>query len=171
MAKGIPSNSTIKRGEMRPSPVVEGLDFAYPVLMDCSLNWSSNPENPSDEKPERFYDCGLRFAEDAMKETELSPALCFFSAGQKIKDEKIFEVRAIYVVAVKLSGKNGATNKADIKKLLEEIAGTAAWPLFRTLFAQICSQATRDLPFLPALPKLRWFTPDKMGTKKEEEKT
>jgi hypothetical protein len=151
-----------RRGELRPSPIVEALDFYYPVLVDCVLEWGATPESVGGEKPERFYDSSLRLADDNMKKSKMSVAACFFSAGQKSKEKKIFEIRTMYLIAVKHSGERAAAiNWADRTKLLEESAETAAWPLFRTLFAQMASQTNLDLPLLPNMPKLRWLQQEK----------
>jgi hypothetical protein len=141
---------------MRLSPVIAGLDFYYPVLIDCDMEWSTMPDNLEGEKPERFYDSGLRLTEDATRE-KITIAACLFSAGQKIKENKIFEFKASYLIAVSHASGRDILHRAERKKLLEEMASTAAWPLFRSLFAHMASQTNLELPLLPNLPKLRWL--------------
>jgi hypothetical protein len=84
----------------------------------------------------------------------MNVVVCEFSAGQKIKDTKILEIRATYFVAF---GGKTIMQVEEKKKLIEQIAGASAWPLFRDLFIHIGSQSGEELPLLPNVPKLRWL--------------
>src|ERR1700726_4262602 len=118
---------------MRASSIVEQLRFYYPILIECNLDWSPTPEHSESEKPARFYDSVLRVAEESWKD-DTTIAVCIFSAGQKLKDSKFFQIRASYAIAVSHK-RHEALKKADRKRLLEEFALGSAWPLFRVLFA------------------------------------
>ncbi len=163
MAKQGSGKTLAEKSEMQATPVIGGLDLYYPVLIDCNLDWS--PEGPPGDTAERFYDSAIRISEKAWKE-EVTVAVCSFSAGKKVKENKIVEIRAAYAIAVSCTGDRNSLSRADRKKLLEEAAGVSAWPLFRSLFAQIASQTNLELPLLPNAPKLRWLRP---GEEKHED--
>lgn len=169
MAKGSTSNApTTKRGDARLSPIIAGLDLYYPILVDCNLDWS--PESADDEKPERFYDTAIRTIDDSVKD-KITIASCEFSAGEKTRKTKSFEIRATYLIAVSHTGGHDILSKSDRKKILEEAASTSAWPLFRALYANMASQTNLQLPLLPNIPKLRWLRPGKSSAKEDEEKS
>jgi hypothetical protein len=157
-------------GDARISPIIKGLDLFYPILVDCDLDWSVTPESTDTETLERFYDSAIRLIDDSVKQ-KTTIAACQFSAGQKIKEKKVFEIQATYLIAVGHSdGGRDVLSKFDRKKLLEETATTSAWPLFRALFVHMGSQTNLDLPFLPNIPKLRWLKPGE-GPAKEKQST
>jgi hypothetical protein len=149
-----------KHIEAKTTSAIAGMDFYHPILLDCNLDWSPAESVDSREnqntKPLRFYDTALRYIEASEKNIS-TIATCAFSAGQKIEDKKILEARCTYMIGVKHGGGHSILSKADRKKLLEEIAATAAWPLFRALFAQMVAQTIVELPLLPNIPKLRWI--------------
>lgn len=89
--------------------------------------------------------------------------MCRYSAGQgpgsdglvdqDELDEQFFEVNATYLIS--FSADTAVPEEERRSKLLET-ATSSAWPLFRTLFAQVTTQATMDLPALPLKPDLDW---------------
>jgi len=159
-----------KEREMRPSPLVAGLHLFDPVLVDCHLDWSpQDNESPKKEDLERFYDCAIQFVERSPK-LKTTIASCAFTAGQRTKEKKhVFEVRSQYMVAVNHDGGFDALSQPDRKKLLEAVARTSAWPLFRALFANMVSQTFVDLPLLSSIPNLRWTQPGEDESKEQQE--
>jgi hypothetical protein len=124
----------------------------YPVLAECELERASRPEGTSEDKePERFYDCTLEMSETG---TNMSVAVCEFSAGQKIEETKILEIRATYFIGLRIAE---LKTEAEKKSALRELVSAAAWPMFRDLFIHIGSQSGEELPLLPSSPKLRWI--------------
>jgi hypothetical protein len=147
-----------KHAVERVTPIIGGLSLYYPILVDCNLDWPVAPENTENEKPERFYDAAIRISDGASKEAFI--AVCSFSAGQKLKETKIFEIRATYLVAVGHSDGFDVLKAPDRKKLLSEVIECSAWPLYRALFVHMGSQTNLELPLLPNVPKLRWLKSD-----------
>lgn len=135
----------------------------YPVLLDCQLGRSDPPEGVSEEKPSRFYDSTVRPFGQSAKD-RLSVAICEFSAGHGFKDVKTLEIQATYVIAVRHPG-SPEISEADRMRLLDQMAKSSAWPLFRNLFIHIASQTTEELPLLPNVPKLRWLKPQEETSK------
>lgn len=173
MAKSSPAKAAVRKGKMRASPLVEGLNLYDAVLVDCNLDWS--PQGTEDEDSKKnlqlFYDGVIQFVERTLKQKR-TVALCVFSAGQRTKDKKnIFEVRSQYMVAVSHDDGQGVLSGMDRKKLLEEVVAISAWPLFRSLFAHMVSQTVMDLPLLPSTPRLRWLRPGEDESKEEEKLT
>jgi hypothetical protein len=139
--------------------VTETASFArvkllYPVLHTCTLHTNNEPDDSGNAKPQRFYDATVRAMEQPRK--RLNMASCQFSAGQKVKDISILEIEANYYVAFR-STENFEIADADKKALLEGIAASSAWPLFRDLYIHMASQSGEELPILPNIPKLRWL--------------
>jgi hypothetical protein len=127
------------------------LKLYYPVLFSCSLE--RKPEGDGKRAAERFYDCALSLQTD--DDEDLNVAICEFSAGQKSKDVKIIEIKAVYLIAY---SDDGLSNEqlAEKKSFLKELAEISAWPLFRDLFIHAGSQSGAELPLLPNVPKIRW---------------
>jgi hypothetical protein len=138
------------------------VNLFYPILADFSVEISEEAVKveESGSKGDRFYDFVLhRFRGSEDKGT--SVATCIFSAGKKINDKKTIEIKATYFVGVNDSE---ALSEGDRKHLLEELASSSAWSMFRSAFAQIASQTGLELPLLPNVPKLRWLD-EKKGAK------
>lgn len=131
------------------------LKLFYPVLGSCILDRNDSPEKVNEAKPERFYDAAIHLIVRPVD--SLNVGVCEFSAGQKIKGKIILQIDATYFIAFDI-GKTIIQDR-DKKNLVEEMASTSAWPLFRDLFIHIGSQSGEELPLLPNVPKLRWLKP------------
>jgi hypothetical protein len=131
----------------------ERLRLYYPVLDHINVERNEIPDDSDDEEPQRFYDVALQPITDELSK-RLALALCIFTAGQKIKETKIFEVQAVYMIAVNAG--------PDAKAVLEQLSKSAAWPMFRSLFIHIGSQSGLEIPLLPNVPKRRWVKPDEL---------
>jgi hypothetical protein len=129
------------------------LKFYYPVLGGCELERNLPPDGAGDAKVERFYDSTIQMS-DQTDDADL--AVCQFSAGQKIKETRILEIRATYFVGLRFADAN---TEGEIKSAMQEFVAASAWPMFRDLFIHIGSQSGEELPLLPNAPKLRWISP------------
>jgi hypothetical protein len=143
------------REKSRVAEVLENIRLFHPVLIVCGLDRSTPPGDAAGEKPERFYDSAVRLVEPS-RASKVSVAACIFSAGQKIKDFKTLTIDATYFVAFKCDEELA---EGDKKRLLEQLARSSAWQLFRDLFIHMGSQTGEELPLLPNSPKLRWLKP------------
>jgi hypothetical protein len=134
----------------------------YPALMDCNFERWDEPDKT--QEPERFYDLGLRPVDldgtiEHSYSKNFSIATCLCAAGLRLKDKKVFEVTATYLIAFDcVSSRNVGEDEA--RRFLEQIAQSATWPLFRALFIHIGSQSGFELPLLVNVPRTRWFGPD-----------
>ena len=61
---------------------------------------------------------------------------------------------ASYYVAFRLD--SGEPSEENYRKVIEQIARVSAWPVFRSLYSQVVTQANEDLPALPADPDIIW---------------
>jgi hypothetical protein len=121
--------------------------------VDCGFERKLLPEKAG-EKAERFYDATLRLVELERDNKHPNLAACSFAAGQKVKNTKVVEIKASYLIAIRFP--RARTKSSEVKNLLTELARSAAWPRFRNLFIQIGSQSAAELPLLPNIPQLRW---------------
>ena len=143
----------------------------YPLLIECDLERWEAPQGADDENPERYYDAGLkRLTREGQKvegqSKNFALAACLFTAGLKEKKTKTVEVSATYLVGVDCEGDEDVP-EADSKTLLEQMAKSSAWPLFRAVFIHLGSQSGLELPLLPNEPKLRWLKLDETSEEPE----
>jgi hypothetical protein len=129
----------------------KNLRFLYPVLLGCELDREVD-DSEEEKEPERFYYATIRPVNIS---DGLNVALCEFSAGEKIGEKETLKFNALYYVAFETS--NTQPSNAIFRKLIQQIAIVSAWPLFRSLFSQMVSQANEDLPALPAEPEFQWL--------------
>jgi hypothetical protein len=139
------------------------IKLLYPVLGSCMLDRNDAPEGEHEDKAERFYDSALQALEVSK---DYCFAACEFSAGKRIKETKIIEIRATYFIAFDLE-QTVSVSDEDRRQMLWQMAESAAWPMFRDLFIHIGSQSGEELPLLPNVPKLRWLKSSE-ETKKSE---
>jgi hypothetical protein len=126
----------------------------YPVLAECAFERNNPPEDVSDDdKVERFYDSTLEMPGD--QTSAVKTVICEFSAGQKVKETKVIEIRATYFVGLSCAD---LKSDSERKAALQQVAAASAWPMFRDLFIHIGSQSGEELPLLPNIPKLRWIS-------------
>ncbi|WP_441241352.1 hypothetical protein [Tardiphaga sp. 768_D3_N2_1] len=129
----------------------------YPVLVDLQL-LRAEREIDDDVERENFINGRVNIYRDAHSDVEI--ASCEFSAGERLKgtDEenksnedssRIVELRATYAVGLRNS--RGLSDN-QIERVFEDVATASAWQLFRSLFAQVVSQCTVELPQLPPHP-------------------
>ena len=125
----------------------------YPVLAECGFERNNPPEDASeDDKTERFYDSTMEVPEE--QGGTVNVVICEFSAGQKIKETRILEIRATYFVGLECTDLGSEDEK---RAALQQLVAASAWPMFRDLFIHIGSQSGEELPLLPNSPKLRWI--------------
>lgn len=147
MAKKTPSGKRSAETEAK-------FKLYYPVLAECTFERNNPPEDVSEEdKVERFYDSTLEMPGE--QSSAVKAVICQFSAGQKVKETKIIEIRATYFVGLACAD---LKSDSERKAALQQVAAASAWPMFRDLFIHIGSQSGEELPLLPNTPKLRWIS-------------
>jgi len=152
-----------------PREGLSDLSLFYPVLAEfiVDINEDGVRAREDDEnKSDRFYDVALQSTEGVHK--NFSVATCAFSAGKKIKETKVIEVKATYFVGMT---KSEALSESDRRHMLEEMAASSAWSMFRSAFSHIASQTGLELPLLPNVPKVRWLEAKKGRKSKPKSKS
>src|SRR3954454_2004725 len=76
------------------------LELYYPVLVNCRLRRKPPPDGLEKETPERFYDCSVSTPSTDTSD-DLTAAFCNFSAGHRIKEERVLEITATYFLGFK----------------------------------------------------------------------
>ncbi|WP_339033375.1 hypothetical protein WHZ78_16620 [Bradyrhizobium symbiodeficiens] len=139
----------------------KSLDYKVmsPALMSCSFERNDISQRAEGAATKRFVSGDVRVhAGDGAK---YILATCEFSAGEELEkaDDKqdetttrqpFFEVKAEYILAVELFDWNPA--EPELTKVFSALAAASAWPLFRSYFASVTTQALSDLPPLPIVP-------------------
>jgi hypothetical protein len=118
------------------------------------LNRHEHPPGHEEKEAGRFYQCLVHPVEIGSE--PLTIAVCEFSAGQQVKDTRVLEIEATYFVGFRVD--ESQVSDVERRQILEQMAGAAAWPLFRDLFIHIGSQSGEELPLLPNVPKVRWLS-------------
>lgn len=142
---------------------VEGeISLLYPVLVDLAFDRS--PQEDGEEPQERsgeqdrshFYGASLVLLPP---HNGLHAAMCEFRAGVQAATEDQdtqfdgVSVDASYLVAFRAPTE---VEKSKQMRVLEDLARSSAWPLFRALFATITAQSTFDSRALPLIPDVAW---------------
>jgi hypothetical protein len=131
---------------------IRNYQFLYPVLINCELVRQVAEEEQKEKEPELFISAALKLVS---KTKGLNVALCQFQAGEQVGELETLKVIATYYVALRADGMS-VPKENSLRELLAQNAGVSAWPLFRTLFAQIVAQANETLPLLPTEIDFGW---------------
>jgi len=139
-------------GALTKDRVIRNYQFLFPVLINCELVREVAEEKEKEKEPELFISAALKLLS---RTKTLNVALCQFQAGEQVGELETLRVLATYYVALRVDGVN-EPEEDRLRELLAQNASVSAWPLFRTLFAQLVAQANEALPLLPTETDFRW---------------
>jgi len=133
----------------------------HPALMSCSFQRNDFNERDKDTPKKKFVNGTVRV--HARDETGYVLGSCEFEAGEEPESPEensessqenkppFFEVKAEFVVAIQIRKGAKLSNK-ELTEIFTAVAGTSAWPLFRSYFASVTALALSELPALPVIP-------------------
>lgn len=151
MSPTVPENETTGDLTSVDEISLRQIGLLHPVLIKCQLDRGVEQEDSEEKEAERFYEA---VAKPGWISEGLNVGLCEFSAGEKKGDVTTLKFDASYYVAFRLD--SGEPSEENYRKVIEQIARVSAWPVFRSLYSQVVTQANEDLPALPADPDIIW---------------
>jgi hypothetical protein len=127
----------------------------HPVLISCELDRNFPTKDSDPQKVERFYEAAIRPIHAGEDTTRL--IWCEFGAGENLEEQKLFNLRATYVLGYRPPKD---ANESYNQSLIEQLVTVTAWPMFRDLFSHMVSQSFDDLPSLLSKPDIKWLPKD-----------
>lgn len=131
----------------------------HPLLIGSSFERTSEVAEDDDETINSL-DCSIAIYRKY--DSTLRLAQCEFAASEKLRakpdsenkdDVLLYEIKANYIVAVEVVGKEYPSNE-QLKRMFLDVSQSTAWVLFRSYFATVTSQANLTQDALPLVPDI-----------------